>query len=114
MAGSIIIAAADPQALSSIASIEDLESFVYVELDRLVTLDLEILAGSGDCKWASSEPIVYDPDGGMAIFKIDDRGLAYIIKCSADENSLDREDLQKLAKFVQINGNSNIYELATF
>jgi hypothetical protein len=114
VAGSIIIATSDPQTLSSIGSVEDLEGFVYLELDRLITLDLEILAGSGGYRWASSEPIVYDPDGGMAIFKIDDRGLDYILKYADDENSLDREDLQKLAKFVQINGNSNIYELATF
>jgi hypothetical protein len=114
MAGSTIIIVRDPQQLLAIESADDLDCFIKLELERMITLDFEILANSGHVKWSASEPIVYNPDAGMAIFKIEKSGLVYLLQYPIDEQTEHREDLSKLVDFVRMYGIDCIYEFATF
>ena len=70
MAGSTLLTTQNPSLLLEIEDINNLDNFVCLELDRMITLDLEILTNLGGVKWAESQPIVYRPDDGLAIFKI--------------------------------------------
>jgi hypothetical protein len=112
--GSTIIATRDPNLLLEICSIEDLDDFICLELDRMITLDFEILATNCGVKWSESPPIVDNPNAGMAIFKIDETGLAYLLKHCVDQASEHQDDLDRLADFVRLYGLSNLYEVATF
>jgi hypothetical protein len=68
MLGSTFIAENDPSRVAEITSLEDLDGFVTLELDAMITLDFETLASEGGVRWAESEPIHFDEEGGMALF----------------------------------------------
>lgn len=108
MAGSTLLTTQNPGLLLEIGS------FDCLELDRMVTLDLEILANLGGVKWAKSQPIVYGPDDGLAIFKIARSGLTYLLRYPIGKHTEHREDLSKILEFVQMYGIDYIYEMATF
>jgi hypothetical protein len=78
MPGSTFIAENDPSRLAEITSVEDLGGFVTLELEVMITLDFEMLAGEGGVRWAESEPIHFDEEGGMALFKVNETGLLYV------------------------------------
>jgi hypothetical protein len=112
--GSTILTAQNPNLLLEISEVDDLNNFSCIELDRMMTLDLEILADRGGVKWSGAKPIVYDSDAGMAIFKIERSGLIYLLEYPIDEQTEHREDLSKLVDFVRMHGIDRIYEFATF
>ncbi len=114
MAGSTILTTQNPSSLLEIADLDDLGNFICLELDRMITLDLEIFANLGDVSWAESQPIVYRPDDGLAIFKIARSGLVYLLQYPIEEHTEHRDDLSKLVEFVRMHGIDCIYELATF
>jgi hypothetical protein len=114
MLGSTFIAEPNPSKLKSITSAEDLDSFTHVDLNRMTTIDFaEALAPKG-LKWAEGKPVLYHEQDGVALFKITDAALAYVIAHVADFPADHRADLQKLTVFLKQNGTSHIYELATF
>ena len=47
MLGSTFIAENDPSRVAEITSLEDLDGFVTLELDAMITLDFETLASEG-------------------------------------------------------------------
>ena len=114
MTGSTILTTQQPNLLLEISEVDDLNNFTHIELDRMITLDLEIITERGGVKWSGSQPIVYDPDAGMAIFKIERSGLIYLLEYPIDERAEHREDLSKLINFVRMYGIDCIYEFATF
>ncbi|WP_310481246.1 hypothetical protein [Chamaesiphon sp. VAR_48_metabat_403] len=114
MIGSTILTTQNPSSLLEIENIDDLGRFTCIELDRMATLDLEIFANLGGVKWAESQPSVYRPDEGLAIFKIATSGLIYLQQYSIEAHSEHCEDLSKLVEFVKRHGIDRIYELATF
>ena len=114
MIGSTIIAETNPSRLGSITSVNDLDDFSCLELATMTTLDFETIVREAGVQWAEGEPIHYDPDGGMAIFKVNEQGLSYVLGCGSKLDEAQQADLRKLADFVRANGSSNIYELATF
>jgi hypothetical protein len=114
MTGSTILMTKEPQQLVAIDSVDSLDDFVCLELTRMITIDFEILASSGGVRWAESPPILYLPDDGMAIFKINESGLSYILKLAVDRTSEHRVDLTALAMFADLHGATDLYEVATF
>jgi hypothetical protein len=112
--GSTIIAEKDPSRLAKITSIDDLEHFVCIELDTMATLDFQTIVVDGGVKWAQDKPIQYDPESGVAIFKIDEMGLAYVLERAKELDKAMQADLCKLAFFVSVHGGSSLYEFATF
>jgi hypothetical protein len=114
MNGSRIIAEKNAARLAEISSIDDLEYFICLDLDAMTTLDFQTMVLEGGLKWAQGKPIQYDPDRGMAIFKIDEKGLSYVLGRAADLDEAQQAELGKLADFVRTHGNSHLYEFATF
>jgi len=114
MVGSTIIAEKNPARLADIASVDDLADFICLELDTMATLDFQTIVVDGGVKWAQGKPIQYDPDSGMAIFKIDEKGLSYVLGRAAELDTAKQADLRKLAEFVRAHGSSHLYEFATF
>ena len=114
MIGSTIIAEADPSRLAGITSVDDLESFARVELDVMTTIDFVSFTTAGNVDWTEGEPIYFDEDDGLCIAKISDAGLSYLLAHAADLPDEHQGDVQKLAEFVQKNGPSGLYEVATF
>jgi hypothetical protein len=114
VAGSTILTTQNPSLLTEIVDFDDLDNFICLELDRMITLDLEIFANLGGVKWAESQPLVYRPDDGLAIFKLARSGLVYLLKYPIEQHIEHRDDLSKLIEFVRMHGIDCIYELATF
>ena len=107
MIGSTIIAEKNPSRLAEIMSVDDLADFVCLELDTMAAVDFQTIVIDGGVQWAQGEPIQYDPDSGMAIFKIDEKGLSYVLGRAADFDEDKQADLRKLADFVRAHGSSN-------
>jgi hypothetical protein len=114
MTGTTIIAENDRDRLASIACMDDLDELNCLYLDVLITLDFEMMLSDTDKNWSDGQPIHYDPDDGLAIFKIDTASLAEVLKITANLDEEQRADLQKLANFVRDNPRSDFYEVATF
>src|SRR4051812_42541043 len=114
MIGSTIIAEKDASRLAEINSVHELEDFVCLELETMATLDFETIVAEGGFKWAQGEPIQFDPDGGMAIFKIDEKGLSYVLERLGEFDKAKQAELQKLADFVRAHGKAHLYEFASF
>lgn len=114
MPGSTIIAEKDESRLAAIASVEDLDGFIHVDLDAMTTVDLASFATAAKVRWAEGEPVKFDQEGGLAIFKISEAGIGYLISHISDVPEEYRDDARRLAAFVEKNGKSHIYELATF
>jgi hypothetical protein len=114
MIGTTIIAENDCDRLASITCVDDLDELNCLYLDVLITLDFEMMLSDTDKRWADGQPIYYDPDDGLAIFKIDSDSLAEVLKIRDDLDEEQRSDLQKLANFVRDNPESDFYEVATF
>ena len=113
MAGSIIIHEPNADRLAEL-DIENLDDFQVLELDELMTIDFESALADSESSWAEGEPIQYDPESGMALFKVAEEGLSDVL---ANDNWFDddqSEDVEKLKAFISANGTANIYELATF
>jgi hypothetical protein len=58
--------------------------------------------------------VQFDEADGMAIFKISEAGLTYLLSHAGEVAEEFRDDVRKLADFVAKHGKSHIYELATF
>jgi hypothetical protein len=114
MTGTTIIAETERDRLASVACMDDLDELNCLYLDMLITLDFEMMLSGTDRKWTDGQPIYYDPDDGLAIFKIDADSLAEVLKIRENLDNERRADLQKLAKFVRDNPRSDFYEAATF
>lgn len=114
MIGSTIIAEKTPSRLAEITSVDDLDNFTCLNLDTMITLDFQQIVASAGVQWAEGEPLQDDPDSGMAIFKVNEKGLAYVLAHTSELDAVHQADVRKLAKFVKTHGSSNIYELATF
>jgi hypothetical protein len=114
MLGSTFIAENDSSRLTEITSAEDLSGFATLELDAMITLDFEMLANEAGVRWAESEPVHFDEEGGRALFKVNETGLLYVLGRATKLTEVQKSDLSKLAAFVRAHGSSHIYELAVF
>jgi hypothetical protein len=114
MLGSTFFAATDPARVARIATLDDIDDFPHVHMDRMLTLDFEVLASAAGLEWSEKTPVLFDEEDGWAVFKINESGLRYIISHTADAGDEHADDLRKLAEFVRSNGDSSIYESSTF
>jgi hypothetical protein len=114
MVGSTIIAEKDPSRLAAITSVDDLDDFTCLELDTITTLDFQTIVVDGGVRWAEGKPVQHDPDSGMAIFKLDEKGLAYVLGRASELDEAKQADLAKLADFVRAHGSSRMYEFTSF
>jgi hypothetical protein len=114
MVGSTIIAESDPSRLARIQSIDDLDNFVCLNLDVMGTIDFAGLLADSGFSWSEGDPIQFDPDGGMAIFKLNADGLTFALTQASKLDQMQQIDLRQLAEFLRLHGSSDIYELATF
>jgi hypothetical protein len=111
MLGSIFIAESDLTKLQAIQSPDDFE---HIGLDRMTTIDFAEVLAAANVNWTEGQPLINDEEGGWALFKVAEAGLRYALDHAADFPEECEADLGALAAFVQKNGASSIYELATF
>jgi hypothetical protein len=115
MFGTTIIAETSLDRLQAIAGVDDLVQFTCLELDCLVSLDFELILVNSGCRWAADhDPVMYDPEAGLALFKIDEAGLAAVLQLGPTLSADQAADIEKLAAFVRLHGRANLYEYATF
>lgn len=112
--GSTFISESKPSRLASLSNFDDLEEFQTVELDLMTTLDFQMLVGDGGKKWTDGEPLLFDPGGGVAVFKVNPAGLKYVLGKAKGLEKEQAADIRKLAEFVRKHGSETIYEVATF
>lgn len=111
MLPSKFIAETEPTRLAKITCLDDLREFFRVELDTLTTVDFESIVGDEGIEWTEGEPIRFDPETGLAIHKVSEEGLAYVLQRAPALDDTMQRDLQRLASFVQKSEASTIFEV---
>jgi hypothetical protein len=111
---SIIFVAEDNGRLGDIRSVADIDRFDSVELLSLTTLDFQTIVSSAGLSWAAGAPILYEPDGGVAIFKVDELALQHVLGKATQLTTSQQADVRRLADFVARHGADRMYEFATF
>lgn len=115
MIGSTFVSTLNPEALAHIAcDVEAISQFAHVELEQLITLDFEEICSASNTSWAIGDPIVFDEESGIAIFRINPDGLTFVIGQKTSLNSVESTDIALLESFVKEHGVNHIYEVATF
>jgi hypothetical protein len=109
-----MIAEKDRARLAAITSMDEIDNFIHVDLDAMTTIDFESFEMPANIRWSEGEPVVYDEEGGLAIVKVSEAGLAYLLEHAAEVPDEHQDDVRTLAEFVAKNGGAHIYELATF
>ena len=112
MLGTTFFAATDPARVARIATLDDIDEFPHVYMERMA--DFAVLAYAAGFQWSEQTPVLFDEEGGWAVFKVNEAGLHYVINhidCAGPEHV---DDLRNLAEFVRNNAGSDIYESATF
>ena len=64
-------------AVAHIATLDDIDDFPHVYMDRMLTLDFEVLASAARVEWSEKTPVLFDEEGGWAVFKINESGLRW-------------------------------------
>ena len=115
MIGSTFLHTEDPMALGCLAEdLDSVDSFAHVDMDTLITLDLEVVCTPAGVRWAAPQPVIYDEGGGLAVFKIQPEGIAFILGNTHLFSAAQQADLELLRAFVAAKGADHIYELAAF
>lgn len=115
MIGSTFLCTGNEAQLSTLADdLDMLDDFTHVSLEELGTLDFETVCSSSSIRWSSPQPVIYDEENGLAIFKVQPEGIEHVL-CNRERfSTAQHSDLKLLADFVAENGIDSIYELATF
>jgi hypothetical protein len=95
-------------------SVNDLDDFLLVQMDVLATLDFQLMASEAGLTWSEGEPVFYDPEDGLAIFKVSSEGIRFALGRADDLDEDQRADLSRLKNFTERYGTETIYEFATF
>ena len=80
----------------------------------MTSIDFETFLAAANIDWTEGDPVQFDEDGGMSIFKVSEAGLSYLLSHAADVPEEYHDDMRTLAEFITKYGKSHIYELATF
>jgi len=113
MVGSILIKENDCEKIKEF-SIESANKFTTLELNVLLTLDFEMKVSESDTRWADGEPVFFSEENGSALFSVNSAGIDFLLSDACNIESHEADDIDRLRKFVEKNGNKNIYEFATF
>ncbi len=65
--------------IDNIDNVDNVDNFIYLDLDYMMTIDFSTLLLDEDVRWCEKEPVIYDPEGGIALLKIDPAGLQKIL-----------------------------------
>lgn len=115
MIGSTFIHAVDGSSLAVLAEdLDRLDEFDRVELDSMITLDFEEICSATGVEWAVGEPLIFDEEGGLAVFHVSPRALQQVLCAVEDSPAEHRTDLEALRSLLARVGVYNIYELTTF
>lgn len=115
MSGSIFIFTKTPDELLELEfDLDNLDRLRHIALERLITLDFETAMQGTGMKWALGNPVAYDADAGIAIFKVNPQALQEVFACKTKLEAISVEDANSFRQFLHENGFENIYELATF
>jgi hypothetical protein len=115
MIGSTFIYTQNSSALAVLVQdLETIDRFAYVEMESLITLDFEIVCQSYGVQWASTQPVVYDEEAGLTIFKVVREGIRCTIGYKDHFRNNQLPDIEAFEGFIAMHGADHIYELATF
>jgi hypothetical protein len=112
--GSTFIAESDRSKVAAVREPDDLDQVTHVHLDGMITLDFEEALGTAGVTWTDGEPLHFNEEEGVALFKVNETALAHLLEHVADFPEEHRADVQKLVAFVTQHGIANIYEYAAF
>jgi hypothetical protein len=115
MLGSTFLHAPDPnQLLRIVDDVDAIDDFEHVDMDGLMTLDLQSVCGNR-ARWAAAgPPVAFDEERGLAIFRIEPEGIAFVFGHRHEFDEEYRDDLDRLQDFVAKHGREHLYELTTF
>ncbi len=115
MIGSTIISETDKSRLFQIVDdIDKISTLNFINLNALTTLDFCIFLQDTKENWSESEPVYYDESKGIAVIKITEQALTYILNNPLNLSKEQEEDIINLKEFIENNGFSNNYEVTTF
>ena len=114
MVGSTLIYEPDHTKLIVLSNIDNIDKFIYLDLDYMTTIDFSTLLLGEDVRWCEKEPVIYDPEDGFALLKIDPAGLQKILNKAENIDKKFSADLEKVSKFIKKHDFNNIYERSTF
>lgn len=113
MIGSILISERDTNRIKQF-QVDAMPDYHCVALDALNTLDFQTIADSGNISWSESEPVIYNEDEGVALFKLKPEGLTYFLENANKLSKGQLKDKSEIEVFLNKHGCENIYEYATF
>jgi len=115
MSGSTIIFESDASRLLRLSKdIDELDDFVHVELDLMLTLDFESMCIGPGLSWVAGSPVVLDEQAGLAIFPVSEPALSHVLSQAGEVDEDLAPDLERLSAFVARYGSRNLYEMTTF
>lgn len=114
MVGSTLIYEPNHTKLVALSNIDNIDDFIYLDLDYMMTIDFSTLLLGEDVRWCEKEPVIYDPESGIALLKIDPEGLQRILDQAGNIDGKFSADIEKISKFINKYGFNDIYERSTF
>jgi hypothetical protein len=114
MTGSTFIHEPSPERFEALKSSDDLDGFERVDLNILTTIDFTEILAESELDWVAGEPLLYDEEAGIALFRIDPLGLMSVLDGEHGFGDEGIEDLESLRVFVDLHGADHIFELSTF
>lgn len=114
MLGSTFIYEDEPSRLRALRSPDALDDLDFIQLEVMSTLDFESILGAEDLDWAEGPAVLLDEARGVAVFKISEAALLYVLAHKQGLNVHQRSDISELSRFVLDRGAGHIYEFTTF
>ena len=103
----------DRNTLERVASnIDLLGGVAHCDLANLNSLALVELH-SGSAEWIADNPVVFDEESGIAVFKFADAGVAWM-KDNAEQLAEFGADPRVVRAFAMTEGSGNVYAIDTF
>lgn len=114
MNGSTFLYEDEPTRLRALVSPDALDDLDFIQLEVMSTLDFESILGAEDLDWTEGPAILLDEAKGVAVFKISEAALLYVLAHKQGLDVHQRSDISELSRFVLDRDPKHIYEYTTF
>src|SRR5687767_10769365 len=95
MIGNTFIHEPDRDRLATIGDVDDLDGLTTVELDTLMSIDFELMTSEAGLHWSEGEPVLYDLEGGLAVFKVSPEGMKLVLSRESELDECQRADVRR-------------------
>lgn len=114
MLGSTFLYEDEPSRLRALVRPDALDDLDFVQLEVMSTLDFEAILGAEDLDWHEGPAILLDERRGVAVFKVSEAALLYVLAHKQGLDVHQRHDISELSRFVVDRDAKRIYEYTTF